>query len=118
MSQIHTYAVTDDPDDWGDAPTYDTLDEARNAASTQGACIVELTYTFEDSEFLGGADDFRPVSKRRKADVDALSREALVAMLENEGIACYDDEGDEVLREAVRVNLDDGTIEEDQIDIY
>lgn len=40
-----------------------------------------------------------------------MDRDALVAALEGVCIRCYDHESDEVLREAVRVNIEDGTID-------
>lgn len=42
--------------------------------------------------------------------IERLSRASLVTVLENVCIQCYDSESTEVLREAVRVNVDDGTI--------
>ncbi len=42
--------------------------------------------------------------------ISDLSREQLVAMLTDAGIQCYDTESDDVLREAIRVNVQDGTI--------
>ena len=41
-----------------------------------------------------------------------LSREQCVVLLEQVGIACFDYEGIAILREAVAVNLEDGTITE------
>lgn len=46
------------------------------------------------------------------------TREELVEILENHGIQCYDSEGKEVLVEALRVNIDDGTIPEDVLGEY
>jgi len=42
-----------------------------------------------------------------------LSRREIVELLESVGIACYDHEDTETLREALRVNIEDGTIAED-----
>lgn len=43
-------------------------------------------------------------------DASNLSREECVQLLEGAGIQCYDHEPIEVLREAVEVNVKDGTI--------
>lgn len=48
--------------------------------------------------------------KLRKRQVLSLSREDCVRLLESVGIQCYDSEPVGVLREAVEVNVDDGTI--------
>jgi len=45
-------------------------------------------------------------------DISRLSREECVQLLEGAGIQCYDHEPIEVLREAVEVNVKDGTIKE------
>lgn len=54
-----------------------------------------------------------------KPDLDAmirdLPREACVRLLEGASIQCYDSEGNNVLREAVRVNYNDGTLSADDI---
>lgn len=42
--------------------------------------------------------------------ITTLAREACVSLLEGVSIACYDHETVDVLREAVRVNVADGTI--------
>jgi hypothetical protein len=55
MSSIERYVVTADPDEWGDGPMLD-YDEARTLAAQHGACVVELTYEYADSELV---DDFR-----------------------------------------------------------
>jgi hypothetical protein len=46
-----------------------------------------------------------------------LSREACVRLLENVSIQCYEHETVEVLREAVRVNVGDGTIGRDALEV-
>lgn len=45
-------------------------------------------------------------------DISRLSREECAQLLEGVGIQCYDHEPIEVLREAVEVNVKDGTIKE------
>lgn len=44
------------------------------------------------------------------AAIEALDRAEIVALLESVSIQCYDHETTEELREALRVNIDDGTI--------
>lgn len=45
------------------------------------------------------------------SNLNKLSRQEIVELLESVGIACYDSENTEMLREALRVNVEDGTIE-------
>jgi len=45
-----------------------------------------------------------------RREVQELSREQCVRMLGNVGIECFDDESVDMLREAVNVHIDDGTI--------
>lgn len=49
--------------------------------------------------------------------ISRLSREACVRLLENVSIACYDHETVEVLREAIRVNVEDGTIGRNAVEV-
>lgn len=49
-------------------------------------------------------------------DVSVLTREECVEILTMIGIQCYDHEPIEVLREAVDVNMKDGTIPGAQVD--
>lgn len=56
MATITRYVVTDNPDEWGDAPTYDKYREARDEASRRNACVIELEYEYSDSSLV---DDFR-----------------------------------------------------------
>ena len=44
-------------------------------------------------------------------NINWLSRQEVVALLESVGIVCYDSEGYEELKEALRANVEDGTIE-------
>lgn len=50
--------------------------------------------------------------------VQGLSREQCTELLEGVSIQVYDNETDECLREAVRANLEDGTIEAELNDLY
>jgi len=46
-----------------------------------------------------------------KFQIQEMSREDVIALLESVDIQCYDHESDEVLKEALKVNVLDGTIE-------
>ena len=48
--------------------------------------------------------------------ISNLSRDACVELLESVGIQCYDSEPIEVLREAVEVNVADGTISREALE--
>lgn len=50
--------------------------------------------------------------------VNWMSREQVVAVLENYGFACYDSESTDELRDALVENVEDGTIEERDIYEY
>lgn len=50
-----------------------------------------------------------------RASVARLSRERVVALLTDASIQCYDHESDDELREALRVNVADGTISESDL---
>ncbi len=50
-----------------------------------------------------------------RARVARLSRERVVALLTDASIQCYDHESDDELREALRVNVADGTISESDL---
>lgn len=43
-------------------------------------------------------------------DINWLDRTKVVEILEGYGFACYDSESTDSLREALRINVDDGTI--------
>jgi len=43
-------------------------------------------------------------------NLNHISRRDIVVLLEDVGIACFDHEDTETLREALRVNINDGTI--------
>ncbi len=47
-----------------------------------------------------------------------LSRERIVKLLESVGIACFDSESTDKLLEALKVNIQDGTISLDFADMY
>ena len=47
--------------------------------------------------------------------LNEMTRDQMTNVLEAFGFAVYDHETDEELREAIRVNLDDGTISEDDL---
>jgi len=44
--------------------------------------------------------------------INWLSREEIVKILEGYGFACYDSESTDELRDALRINIADGTIDE------
>jgi hypothetical protein len=118
MPDITKYAVAKNPSEWGDAPTYDQYADAKAEAQAQCACVIELTYSFDDSELV---DDFREDETEEEDDrLDAvasrLSRDECVRLLEAACIQCYLDEDTVTLREAVAENLKDGTISESDIE--
>lgn len=43
--------------------------------------------------------------------INWMDREQIVAILENYGFACYDSESTDDLRDALRANIEDGTID-------
>jgi hypothetical protein len=43
--------------------------------------------------------------------INWLDREQIVKILENYGFACYDSESTDSLRDALRANIEDGTID-------
>ena len=45
-----------------------------------------------------------------------LEREHVVNLLQDASIQCYDDEPTEELREALKVNIEDGTIDWDDVE--
>lgn len=48
--------------------------------------------------------------------INWLDREKVVKILENYGFACYDSESDDDLRNALRENIADGTIDPSVLD--
>jgi len=56
------------------------------------------------------------LTKETRAKIWKLPRERCVELLERVGIQCYDSETTQTLREAVRVNVEDGTIEESYLE--
>jgi ribosome-binding factor A len=61
-------------------------------------------------------DDLEEVSGLRNIQIMSLSREGCVELLEHVGIQCYDSETVDMLREAVRVNVADGTIAPEELE--
>lgn len=51
-----------------------------------------------------------------RTSLNWMDREALVAVLEGISIQCYDHESDDVLRDAIVQNIEDGTLSADDID--
>lgn len=47
--------------------------------------------------------------------INWLDREDIVAILEEHGFACYDSESTDELREALRSNVEDGTVAESSV---
>jgi hypothetical protein len=47
--------------------------------------------------------------------INQLSRTQTIAILENHGFACYDSESTDDLEEALRSNIEDGTIDESAV---
>jgi len=48
--------------------------------------------------------------------INQLDREQIVKILEEYGFACYDSESTDELREALRSNIEDGTIDPSVLD--
>lgn len=48
--------------------------------------------------------------------INWMDREQIVAILENYGFACYDSESTDDLRDALRANIEDGTIDPSVLD--
>lgn len=103
MSMVYKYMVHDFGQHWGDGAEFDSLNSARSSAEP-GQAITELSYEFDDSEIV---EHGYPTS------ISSLSRETCIRILESVAIECFDDEATEDLREAVRVNCADGTIDAD-----
>lgn len=53
--------------------------------------------------------------KSLQAKLNWLTRQEIVALLEAHGFQCYDDESTPTLRTALRVNIEDKTIQESEI---
>ena len=53
---IYKYYACRNPDRYFEGTGYDLYREARDAASVYDGCVVEVTYTYDDSEMV---DDFR-----------------------------------------------------------
>ena len=48
--------------------------------------------------------------------INFADRERIVELLEQYGFACYDSESTEELRDALRANVDDGTISKTEVE--
>lgn len=57
----------------------------------------------------------KEVKKEVKDRVNSLERSKIVKILENHGFHCYDTEDVQMLRIAVLINIEDGTISENAI---
>lgn len=60
-------------------------------------------------------DDEPEFSQELLTKLNRLDRQQIVELLESASIQCYDNESDDVLLEALKVNIADGTISEDSI---
>lgn len=74
MSTVSRYVVSATPEDWNDGDECDSYEEAKGIAAERGACVTEITYTFEDSELV---DDFRPTPDEEDDPVDLIDGEEL-----------------------------------------
>ena len=60
---IYQYVVSSHPDNWSEGHYFATAKDARDFMSAygkHGACLTELSFTYEDSELV---EDTRPVSE-------------------------------------------------------
>lgn len=55
------------------------------------------------------------ISQEVHTSLNWMDRSAIVSILEGISIQCYDHESDQVLREAVIQNIEDGTLEESEV---
>jgi hypothetical protein len=101
MSMVYKYMVHDFGQDWSDGEEFDSFTLAQSSAEP-GQTITELSYAFDDSEII---------EHGYPSSASSLSRETCIRILEFVGIECFDDEDTETLRETVRVNCADGTID-------
>ena len=58
--KTYKYIACRNPDRYSDGTMYETYEEARDAAAVFNGCVIELTFTLEDSEMV---DDFRDNDK-------------------------------------------------------
>lgn len=56
MNNIYRYIACKCPSNPNEGMAYDSYNEARDAAAAFDGCVIEVTYSFEDSELV---DDFR-----------------------------------------------------------
>jgi len=118
MSTITRWAVTENPDDWGDAPTFDTYAEAKREAITLSECVICLTYTFDEQELV---DDFRADEDedededRASEIISIMPREKCVKLLAFADIKSFDSESIYSLRDVVLAAFKEGLISEHEI---
>lgn len=65
---------------------------------------------------MADEDETEGLSENAAGMIDRLDRTKVVELLESASIQCYDHESDEELRQALRVNVADGTIPEESLD--
>jgi len=82
----------------------DSIGRRTLRAIEEGLAAVGLALAEEEPEECGLSDEVRRA-------VNWLDRADIVRHLESAGIACYDSEDTDTLREALLVNLEDGTID-------
>jgi len=75
-----------------------------------GVCGVFLKPHQREKE---ACDEHGGMSLTKK--IEKMGRDDIVPLLENIGIACYDDESTVVLREALQDSVEAGDISEDQL---
>lgn len=91
----------------GTSLTTDGVEYVKEAVKEGGLCATEVWR--EEFSWI----DFPPCWDNA---VKKLSREECVELLTSVDIQCYDHETLETLQEAVRVNLEDGTLDKDMVD--
>lgn len=96
-------------DDAFQAKVEDLAEEMGVAALLLVPGVYELVAEHVNNDVLASLDE------ELEERLDPLVREQLVAVLEGVGIQCYDHEADDVLCEAVRANLGDGTLTLDDL---
>ena len=87
------------------------LEQAAEAlrGMSQDQMGLGIIYYFPRVPFVSEDDDEETTLRDRQ--ILSLSREKCVSLLESVGIQCYESEDTATLREAVRTNVEDGTIE-------
>ena len=54
--KVCLYFVCEDPAEWQDGKPYETYSQAQAQARVRHKCVVEATFTYDDSDLV---DDFR-----------------------------------------------------------